>query len=66
MEKGQAWERVSELRFGQVSDICTRRQQENSQVCGHGAHGRDLGGRFKSMGHLHMAVMHKEEVRTRM
>lgn len=49
-----------------VSDISTRRKQENSQICGHGAQRRDLGWRFKSMGHLHMVVIHKEEVWTRM
>lgn len=65
-EDGQVWERGNEFKFGHISDTSTRRQQENSQICGHGALRRDLGWRFKSIGYLHMVIMHKEEVWTRM
>lgn len=62
MEGDHVWGSGDEVRFGHVSGTSTRRQQESGQVRKYGAQMRDLSWRFKPMGHLHVVVMHKEEV----
>ena len=66
MKENQAWGRGDELIFRHVDFevffTSMRREQDNSQVCGSGTQRKGQGWSFKSVGHLHVVVMHKEEI----